>query len=395
MTEAKAVPIDASDFTLTGCGPLDKLQARLGIPTADSTRLIVRAIATALFAWLPLLIMTLFARSEGTPTVTFFQDIASYVRFLVVIPLLILAEATVGHRTRMVASGFATSGLIGEEDAPRFVAAVRSARKMSESFVAEVVIAILAFVVIWLGVENLMRDGVLFWYEEERNGAHHLSMAGWWYAFVASPIAFFLFLRWAWRYFVWSWFLRKVSKLNLRVIGTHPDRAGGLGFITVGHDAFAVCAFAASAVVAAAAANRVLYEGIQLKSYQTAMAGFVVVSVVLALVPLLTFMRPLLIVKRKGIIKYGDLGGRYVREFEQKWIEGKGAPGEPLLGTGDIQSLADIGGSYERLDKMSVVPFDRRTVLAFAAAAAIPMIPLLLTVISLRELMQLFVKAMM
>jgi hypothetical protein len=117
--------------------------------------------------------------------------------------------------------------------------------------------------------------------------------------------------------------------------------------------------------------------------------------VVLALVPLLTFMRPLLIVKRKGIIKYGDLGGRYVREFEQKWIEGKGAPGEPLLGTGDIQSLADIGGSYERLDKMSVVPFDRRTVLAFAAAAAIPMIPLLLTVISLRELMQLFVKAMM
>ncbi len=395
MIEGRATPIDASEFTLTGCGPIDRLQARLGFPSAESPRLVVRAIATALVAWLPLLIMTLLSRSESAPTVTFFQDIASYVRFLVVIPILILAEATVGRRTRMVSSGFATSGLIGEADAPRFVAAVRSARRMSDSFLAELIMAVVACIAIWLSVESLEKDGILFWYEEARQGAHHLSLIGWWYAFVASPIVLFLFLRWLWRYFVWSWFLRRISKLNLRVIGTHPDHSGGLGFITVGHDAFAICTFAASAVVAAAAANRVLYEHVGLKSYQTALIGFVVISIVIALLPLVTFLVPLVTVKRRGIIKYGELGSRYVQAFEQKWIDGNAEPGESLLGTGDIQSLADIGGSYERLDTMSVVPFDRRTVIAFAAAAVVPLLPLLLTVVSLRELLQLFAKAMM
>ena len=36
---------------------------------------------------------------------------------------------------------------------------------------------------------------------------------------------------------------------------------------------------------------------------------------------------------------------RYVREFRGKWLRGGAAPDEPLVGSGDIQSLADRGNS--------------------------------------------------
>jgi hypothetical protein len=70
-------------------------------------------------------------------------------------------------------------------------------------------------------------------------------------------------------------------------------------------------------------------------------------------------------------------------------------PDESMLGSGDIQSLAAIGGSFERVDGMRTVPFDRKTVVVFAAAAAAPMLPLLLTVMPFKEMVKLLVKAML
>jgi hypothetical protein len=185
-----------------------------------------------------------------------------------------------------------------------------------------------------------------------------------------------------------------MSRLDLRISKTHPDRTGGLAFIDIGHNSFAAVTFAASCVLCAAGLNRILYESARFKDYQSFLIGFVVVSVMFAIAPLLTFLRPLLMAKRQGIIEYGRFGTQYVQAFEDKWLRKGSAPDEPMLGSGDIQSLADIGGSYERLDKMSIVPFDRRTLLVFAVAAAAPMLPLLLTEMNLREMITFIVKAM-
>ena len=388
-------PRDANDFSLTWCGPLDRLQARLGFAPAESPRLGARALGIALFAWLPLLVIELVSPHESPVDVTFFHDIASYVRFLVVIPILILAEGAVSRRTRMVAAGFAKSGLIRDEDAPRFIDAVETTRKRADSILAEAILLALACLTIWFAVRELANDNVVFWYEAVSSGGGRLTVAGWWYAFVASPLVFFLFLRWAWRYLVWTLFLRRVSRLHLEIVGTHPDRAGGLGFVTLGHDAFAMCTFALSAVVAAAAANRILHQQVSLREYQSPLIAIVVLQVVIGLLPLFVFLPPLVMAKRRGLLQYGELGNHYVQLFHRKWVEKKNPSDEPLLGTSDIQSLADIGGSFERLDRMSVVPFDRRTVMAFAAAAAVPMLPLLLTVMPLRDMVRLLVKAMM
>ncbi|HXV13809.1 MAG TPA: hypothetical protein VEC56_06350 [Candidatus Krumholzibacteria bacterium] len=387
---------DLTDFSITDCGAMDRLMVRLGISRPPDARYLVRrAIAAALIAWLPLLALASFAGHEGArPAISFLHDIAVHVRFILVVPLLVLAEAAIGQRTRLVAAGFLTSGLVTEPDAPRFQSAVRSTRKLVDSIWVEIVLLVLTYVLVWFAIQSVKSDGVLVWFERAAPGGHRLTLAGWWYALVSVPLASFLFLRWLWRYLVWTWFLHRLSRLRLRLVASHPDRAGGLGFINVGHAAFAVIAVAAGAVVSAAAANRILYEGASLRTYQSAIIGFIVIAVVVGIAPLLSFMRPLILTKRRGLVEYGDLATRYVQSFERKWVSGGGDSKEPLLGTGDIQSLADLGGSFERVDHMKVMPFDRRTVMAFAFSAAAPMLPLLLTVMPLSEMIRFLLKAM-
>jgi hypothetical protein len=58
-----------------------------------------------------------------------------------------------------------------------------------------------------------------------------------------------------------------------------------------------------------------------------------------------------------------------------------------FLGTGDIQSLADLGNSYGFVREMRLVPFGLNDVGLLAAMAAAPLLPLTLTIWSVEELL--------
>jgi hypothetical protein len=90
--------------------------------------------------------------------------------------------------------------------------------------------------------------------------------------------------------------------------------------------------------------------------------------------------------KRKGLADYALLAQRYVDSFEQKWVGHEVGPCEELLGTGDIQSLADLGNSYAMVREMRPVPFGLEDITRLAAATAAPLVPLLLTIFSPEEL---------
>jgi hypothetical protein len=49
-----------------------------------------------------------------------------------------------------------------------------------------------------------------------------------------------------------------------------------------------------------------------------------------------------------------------------------------LLGTGDIQSLADMGNSFAFIEGMRIAPISRKLALQIAGQAAIPLVPLIL-----------------
>ena len=104
--------------------------------------------------------------------------------------------------------------------------------------------------------------------------------------------------------------------------------------------------------------------------------------------PLLVFSAPLADAKRRGLREYGILAQRYVREFDNKWLHGGAPADEPFVGSADIQSLADLGNSFEIVKSMRWLPFTSQTVLQLAAFTIAPVVPLALTMISLEELLK-------
>lgn len=68
---------------------------------------------------------------------------------------------------------------------------------------------------------------------------------------------------------------------------------------------------------------------------------------VMMLLPLLVFTPRLVAVSQRGQLDYGVLVTAYTRAFNAKWVRGGVPSDEPLLGTADLQSLADPGNSFE------------------------------------------------
>ena len=202
------------------------------------------------------------------------------------------------------------------------------------------------------------------------------------------PLFQFLLLRWYFRIFIWTRFLWQVSRIDLKLVPTHPDRVGGLGFLGNIVYAFAPVLLAHGVLLAGLIADRIFFAGATLQQFTVEIIGGVGALVFLVLCPLMVFAGQLARAKRTGLGEYGVLAQRYVREFDAKWIRGGRDPAEPLIGSADIQSLADLANSFEVIRTMRIVPFSKETVFQLGVVTLVPLAPLLLTMISLEELLK-------
>jgi AcrR family transcriptional regulator len=226
------------------------------------------------------------------------------------------------------------------------------------------------------------------WYATPSAEGSKLWFAGLWYGYVSLPLFQFLLLRWYFRIFIWIRFLWQVSRIDLSLVPTHPDRVGGLGFLSNTVFAFNLLAVAHGALLAGNLANRIFYLGAALPEYKIEIAVVVIFLLCVVLGPLLLFAPQLAQAKRTGLREYGTLAERYVREFDAKWLRG-GAPADELLvGSADIQSLADLGNSFEVVRTMQIAPITRDAILRLVAATLVPIVPLLLTMMPLEELLK-------
>jgi len=173
----------------------------------------------------------------------------------------------------------------------------------------------------------------------------------------------------------------------LSFIPMHPDRCGGLGFLSGIIVAFTPVLVAQGAMLAGLMANRIFYAGAKLPEFKVELIGLVAVLVLTILGPLLVFSAKLGAARRAGARDYGILAGRYAREFHQKWVRGGKPADEPLLGSADIQSLADMGNSFEVVKGMRLAPFTLQAAGQLAVATLLPVLPLTLTMIPLEELL--------
>jgi hypothetical protein len=386
----KAFPSDTQDFSLVLGGPLYQLWRRLHAAGPDLELLARRMIGIPLVAWLPLLALTAYdgvAIGHAVP-VPFLYDLGVHGRFLVAIPLFLLAEVVVHQRIRTLVRQFVDAGIITPQVLPDFQAAIARALRLRNSLAVELALVGLVFGLGWMLFIEGTSLSASTWYAISDGAGGRLTIAGRWYMHVGIPIFQFLLLRWYFRLFIWGLFLWRVSRLDLRLTPTHPDRASGLGFLSIGPIAFGPVILGQSAAVSAIITKSILFQGATLVSFRYEIAAFVVIQLALVLGPLCVFAPRLLALKRQGRREYGALAARYTREFHEKWIGGSAPVGEPLVGSGDIQSLADMANSYEVVRGMRAVPFGRDTVIQVAVPAVVPFAPLVLTMVPAEEILK-------
>ncbi len=345
-----------------------------------------RVLAITAIAWLPLLLLsTTRIFLGGASGTNFFTDVEVHVRFLVALPLLIFAEVIVHARLTPVVSRFIEQRVIFPEDMPRFERAIESAIRLRNSVRVEIGLLALVYTVgLWLWHNRIAFDTAT-WYSMA-GGRWNLTAAGYWYVFISIPIAQFVLLRWYLRLFIWFRFLWHVSRINLNLIPTHPDRCAGLALLGRSSYAFGPLLFAQGAMLAGVMASRVLYGGQSLVSFKLQIGGVIAFFVFIILLPLVMFTPQMSRAKRKGLAEYGQLGQQSVERFDRKWIHHDPEPSENLLDSGEIQSLADLANCYSVISDMRAVPFKLADITRLAAATAAPFAPLLLTVWSPEEL---------
>ncbi len=381
---------EPQDFSLVLGGPLFQILRRTHL-SDDALGLVrQRILVLSLLAWLPLLVLAMAQGQAlgGGAAIPFLLDVEVHVRFLVAMPLLIVAELVVHRRMRSVIKQFLARQLIPADARMRFDAAIASALRLRNSVLAEVLL--IAFVyavgvlVIW---RHYMAIDAVTWYAQPSADGSRLTLAGVWYGYVSLPIFQFLLCRWYFRLVIWARFLWQVSRIELSLVPSHPDRMGGLGFLSNTVYAFAPLAVAHGVMLAGPLTNRIFYTGARLLDYKVEIAVLVVFLLCVVLGPLLVFAPALAQTKRTGLMDYGTLAQRYVREFDTKWLRGGAPADEPLVGSGDIQSLADLGNSFEVVKTMRLAPVTRDALVQLAGATLIPIVPLALTMMPLEELL--------
>ena len=201
------------------------------------------------------------------------------------------------------------------------------------------------------------------------------------------PLLLFGGFLWAWRLGLWAYLLFRISRLDLRVVATHPDGVGGLNFVNVGMRRFSVLVFALSSILCASIGGDILFNGTSLHSYELELVFFFLICLAVILGPLIVFTPILIQSKLKYWGSYGPLASSYVQGFDEKWILQTDYSRQDLLGSPDIQSLADLRHSYASISQMRTLLPNRTTIGIFAIAYIVPALPLLASVISLRRVL--------
>jgi hypothetical protein len=364
----------ADNFSLVSGGPFFRALRRMGL--FEVRHNIRRVVAWLVLTWLPLVVLSI---AEGTAwgtkvKIPLLYDFSIYGRFLVALPLLIAAEVVIDPFIRRVVSFFNSSGLIREEDIPAYHAILSKIVRLRDSALIELLLALVACIPFFLLAADYewVSNQVSAWHGTTSAG---LSPAGWWFLFVASPILRFLTLRWLWRYALWLYLLRRIAKLNLNLLPTHPDRLGGLGAVLFAQQQFGILATAIGSVLAGQFANEIAHFGETLSAIKAPTAVFIVISVVLVLLPLTVFSLKLFEARRDGLVRYSRVGRGVTAAFDIKYARPDASPPESMIGTQDPSSLIDYISSFDVIQETRVIPMSKRAVIYIAVLAAAPFGP--------------------
>jgi hypothetical protein len=363
------------DFSLLG-GPLHRLGCRLGLVRGETNTFALGVVLGAL-PWFVLLVLALI---EGLGHVFFsIEAVGAHVRLLVTIPLLFACETFVDPRFTSFVDQIVRSQIVPATERSGLSSEVTRVTRWKDAWLPEALFLSAAV----LRASTLRNESLVDYLSgltigSNPSGVAQTTWTSQWYWIVCMTLFCFLCLRWIWRLALWCFFLWRVSRLELRLVPIHPDRAGGLGYLELVHSEFTPLVLAISAAQSASLAQDIALGRMTVDSIYPSVAFLLLTDAVLFLAPLHLFSRKLWKCKVDGLCNYGALAERYANEFDTKWLGAGPGPDEPLLGTADIQSLADLSNSVSIVRDMRLAPVSPSLLKYIAVAALLPLLPLVL-----------------
>ncbi len=388
MSETHA-STDELTFTLVQHDPWYRLQRVVGLIPAGRLGVVRRCLVFALVTWLPIAIWAFYWKRAfpGVVAEPLLQHFGVHVRCLVAIPLLVVAERAGDMIPRHFVPYFVKSGLIQDDMKSQFIHILRSAERLRDGWYAWVSMLGIMLLLMFIGDKDAVHLHELKWADEGEPGNLHVGFGGWWFLFVMRPLFTWLLLVWIWRLIVCLVLLWRISRLNLHLVPTHPDRAGGLGFLEDIPLIFSPVIFAASAVLASRWGHEVFYHDVDVYSFAIPLGVYVATIGILFLGPLVVFTPILHRFKRRSLLEYGELVGQHGRLVKRRWIYQEQIPEAPLLQAAELGPVIDTVSMYEVVAQIRPVPIGKTALLAVVLPAVIPMLPVAAIQIPLKDLL--------
>jgi hypothetical protein len=117
------------------------------------------------------------------------------------------------------------------------------------------------------------------------------------------------------------------------------------------------------------------------------MITFGVVVLIIFLLPLFAWQRPLSALKRKAELEYAALVAEHGRLVRRRWIEREPLDDDAILSAPELGPVADASVLYTSTRSLKTVPIGMRSVLAVLVPAALPQLIVIAIELPLKDVL--------
>jgi hypothetical protein len=378
------------EISLIRGGPFYRAQQAAGIIRPNRWNHVRRVTFAVVIGWLVPVLITSFFNPGGL--VSLLRDYRAYSRMIIAVPALLAGQHLMELRFNMIVKHISNAELLDAAGLARMNHMIARLIRLRDSRIPELVI--LLFVGVHTATSFKGQVDATPWLAHGTGADLHLTPAGWYAVLVSSTLFQFLLGLGLWKWLLWTLFALNLSRLDLKLVPTHPDGHAGLGFLGLTPVAFTPISFAAAAVIGATWRYEMLHHGVNLMSFKLPAIVLVITIALVALGPLAFFVPRLAALRRQGILDYGVLGQIHSTDFHEKWIRQRRGHEAEFLSAPESSTLADYGHSYERLVQLKPFPADRGALVGLAASIVVPMLPVIFAVIPFVVVLKALLKAL-
>ena len=369
-------------FSLFEGDLVNRVFSRLHLNGRRARGVLGRILVLILLTYVPMALLAWYeGLSFGHPAPeNFFYDIAAYAQFLIGLPLFVLAESLIAVHTREAAKRFNHSGIISQSDAETLASFNRKLAIWRKDPRPEAFSIMLALVLSLITLTPLLSDDKFTWHAQGPLTHQSFSATAVWAICVALPVLNYCWIRWIWKIALWTTYLYQVSRCQLLLVASHPDRTGGIGFLSEVQSKFGllILAYGVSNVLATVSYELIIQKmTFEVMTVWGPIVSFIISAPLIFTIPLFLFTKQLYRTKKRAIEIYQDRAMERARALERHWLKACEQGDLDSMAGGELAGLNNLTSVFERIHHMRVVPFDLRSFAELVGAAIGPILPLL------------------